>query len=671
MKTEIYNYIQNNHQKLEINFDTILKNFLPLYPELTKPLLGQTLRELEVEGKIAEINKRLISLENFPVVEGFVHWNINQLCWIEDEDKTNQFGISFNPQENLLTVYNKKKAFYGSKIKGRLIDDGERQYVYITETTENKNIKIIAAYNEKNQIWHCLNSSSGFKFKSDIHSEGDIASFYFNKGQYIFEEKIGNIQDKGIESRIIQQFAEIHEAPEVTSKQTIKTIPFLDKPLYTIDSPYTKDIDDGIYIEKTSEGYELWVYIADVSGYVKPGDEQDNHAKDACTSFYFLNQTIHMLSRQFAENLCSLNVGEMRSSMICHMKYDLTGKLNDYEFLNKQIISRARLSYDDVNLILNEESPKESFIFKNNLVEKLKKEPSNQWLWDSLKVLNEFSLLQQKEYKPDYWFVPNTECKVNEHGKIENLYIDQRDGSPSQKMVEVSMLATNMVAAQFLHQNYPYLGLFRNQTAPEQLKERPKPAFYNATNEGHWGLQADFYTHFTSPIRRYCDLVVHHLIKSVIFNQPSGYTKEDISQIGQKINLQQYIAKQCSIREKNLLMSQYLQNLVENKDLHVKFKVVDYHEGGVLLRNSQLIDMFIPSFKLERNFSNLIQELINKNLDTNEKHKAIENLNDSWKIKCFIDNYHWLDDRKESFYKFYPRDIKEEYKKEVMSNASI
>ncbi len=668
MKTNIYNYIQTN-QKEPLTFEAIYSHFSQVDNTLTKQVLGALLKDLGKDGIIAEINKTFLDLNQLKDAEGYVHWGLNQLCWIEPIDSTNDYGIAFNPNDNLTHVFNKRKAQYGSFVKGKIIEGLDKSSFYITEVIKAKPIKIFAAYRESFQSWYILNSSSGFTFQSATISnnpknfiEGDIAIFEKTNDQIIFVEKFGHVSEKGIESKLIQSLAHIYQSNNSEIITPKKILPFLDKKFFSIDGLNTRDIDDVICIEKHSKGYELWVGIADVASFVKPNDPQDIHAQDKCTSFYFLNNTIHMLSRDLAENYCSLTPGSAKLAMVCHISCDLEGNALSYEISNQEIKSHARLTYQDVDRVLEGSDPIESIINKDGYTKKWESisEPGTQWLYQNLQIFEEFSSKISKDYDPDYWILPSVDLVVGDNGKVDHLYVDQRNNTKSQKIVETAMLAANKMAAKFLSEKYPHIGLFRNQTAPLQEFEKPKPAFYHADNIGHWGLQTDFYTHFTSPIRRFCDLVAHRLIKNVLqSNSTNIYTKEEIDSFVNKINFQQYVARQATNREKNLLMSQYLQELIEDKKLQVKFKIVDINKNGIVVRNNQLIENYIPQFKIDKGFYSELSKIDIETITPKNKEALINQLNENWKIKCFIDNHHWLDERKEVTYKFYVRDLKD------------
>ena len=145
------------------------------------------------------------------------------------------------------------------------------------------------------------------------------------------------------------------------------------------------------------------------------------------------------------------------------------------------------------------------------------------------------------------------------------------------------------------------------------------------------------------------------MIKDIIDNK-STYEPSELAIIADEINAQQYKNKVCSNRESNLLINQYISSLVETGQLNNKFKVVDYSENGVVFRNSQLIDLYIPSFKLDRKFSKLIEELNAQNLNPNEKKENLEIINENFLFKCFLDSYNWINDYKQIGFKMYPRD---------------
>lgn len=657
VKDKIYNLIQNN--KI-ISFDDIFKSLVEQDITNSKQELSQYLRILESEKNIFQASGSYYDLHSFSDIEGFPQWNLNGFCWLESSDLSDDYGITLNPADNLLTVFNKRDIGHGFFIKGKKVELEDRSFVYVTEATPTHNKKLIGTVDlDKGKVF-TLNSNLNYSFaipEGTAFAQGDIA--VFNSLDFSVIERLGNKSDKGIEDQIISRLSNLKEAPESSISEVVKNTKKLDKLFYTIDSPYTSDIDDAIATEVVVEKNQLKVYvgIADVSSYVKPGDAQDIHAQEQSSSFYLANKTIHMLSKQIATTYCSLNVGEVRSSMVCELTYDLTTKdFISSEFYQAEIQSKARLTYDDVDRILNGVNPQESFLFKNNSVEKYISLDQSKDLIDSLNNLREFTEKHKTTNERDYWVVEMPEFVLGEDGKISHLqYRDEN--KLSQKMVETSMLAANIAASEFLHVNFPNAGVFRNQVAPEEGK-RPKPATYSTKNLGHWGLQKPFYTHFTSPIRRYPDLLVHRLIKSVINPQNNqAVSSEKIEENLAQINLQAYKAKQNDMKAYNLLLAQYVEKLIDTRSLDLQVKFVDFTENGVVFKNGQHIEFFVPTFKLENYVTRVLNKLLPnpeepRELSIDEKKAGLEKLNSMWDVYLFVSPYSWTDERKNVLYQF-------------------
>lgn len=651
MINTIYNQIQ---EKESVTFDELFQTNSATIP--TKPELGAFLRTLENEKKIFQYGGAYYDLNKFEDVKGYAQWNLTGFCWLSDTNDMNQWGLTFNPNDNLLSIYNKRDALYGHYIQGKKIILDEKEFVFVTSSIPTQDVSIIATYQQSRNEWVVINSGTNFTFKNTFENieNGVVGKFNFSieSQSYILNEMIGTMQDFGIESKIITLLANITPAPHSEFTNHVSNdLKVLNKTFYTIDSLYTKDIDDAIWIEKNDVGYHLWVAIADVSSYVHPNDIQDKHAQQACSSFYLPHDTVHMLDRQLAENYCSLNAGIEKQAMVCEMQFDNDGVLLNKEFYQAQILSHARLTYDDVDSMLQGVDPKESMILKNNQLEKMTSIHDNAAIVTSLQYLLQFSKTQERLDERAYWVVEQPEYHLGSNGKIDYLY-EKNESAPSQKMVESAMLATNICAAQFLSEQYPQFGMFRNQFEPV-ADAFPKPAFYDVNNEGHWGLKTKFYTHFTSPIRRYCDLLVHRLIKNVIVKDEPLYTNEQLKIMAEQINLQQYKSKQFNIKSKNLLMPQYVAQLLNTQSFDEKLTIVDFSENGIVAKNNQLIDIFIPLFKLERDILKSLEKHLppKDTVLTNEtKRNSIEQLNNDWLLYTKITNFVWTDERKNSYY---------------------
>lgn len=651
MKNTIYNKIQETNK---LSFDELYKQCSEL--NISKQELGQELRTLETEKLIFQYNNAYHDLQSYPLIEGYAQWGLNGFCWLENKNTANAFGISYNLDDNLTTIYNKRDTFYGNYIIGREITDNDKTFVIVTESKAIMDLQLIATFDANKDVWVIINSNTSFSFPNTLEniSDGNISIFNYlhDDNSFHFSSHLGNKEDFGIESKIIEVLAEIKAAPTTEFIQTASALKKLDKEFYTIDSIHTSDVDDAIWIEENDIGYKLYVAIADVSSYVIRDDEQDKHAQNVCTSNYLPHHVTHMLDRKLAESFCSLNVGETKTALISEMQFNFNGDMLSKEFYQSEVTIHARLSYDDVDRIVENNNPVESYLFSNNQVSSFNYLTEAPAILTSLKYLEKFSQLKERHQDRNYFIVENPEYHLGENGKIDYLYL--RDETHiSQKMVESAMISANIAAAQLLFEKYPQFGMFRNQYEPPN-EDKPKPAFYHVANEGHWGLQTDFYTQFTSPIRRYCDLVVHRLIKGILNNE-DVYTNEELKKISDNMNMQQYKSKQCDIKAKNLLLPQYLESLSKSGNLNSQLEVVDFSANGVVCRNPQLIEIFIPSFKLESYVTRVLEKFIpadGSELNVEQKTQAVATLNKTWDIYMQLGQYAWTDERKNALYQF-------------------
>ena len=355
--------------------------------------------------------------------------------------------------------------------------------------------------------------------------------------------------------------------PEPPSRRDLRTLPFV-----TIDSLTAKDFDDAIYTKKTSEGYTLFVSIADVSFFVREGG-LDKEAFLRGNSTYFPGFVSPMLPEVLSEGLCSLKPDEDRLAFTCEMHFDLTGMRQKYVFYESMILNHKRLTYGQAQEILDGGGS-------------AKKE-----IEDSLKNSAELAgLLMDRRFKEGSLNldIPETEVLVNARGEPTDIISAKR--LFSHQLIEELMLACNRSAAEFLGKT-KFPALYRVHDTPsmedishlklffesigkaqkskkslsiqkqfslwlEELKNHPKKqiihqlilralpqACYSAQNRGHFGLSFSDYTHFTSPIRRYSDLMVHRLIKKEL-----GILEEDFSFSKPELESKALFISQCEQR---------------------------------------------------------------------------------------------------------------------------
>lgn len=326
-----------------------------------------------------------------------------------------------------------------------------------------------------------------------------------------------------------------------------------DIPLVTIDDESAKDFDDAVCAWKTKSGsWKLLVAIADVSHYVRPGSALDNEARTRGNSVYFPGQVVPMLPELLSNGLCSLNPHVDRLVMVCEMNISKTGAISRYSFYEAVMNSHARLTYNKVAAMLDNES-KEGDALRSE-------HPA---LVKPLNNLHElYHLLREAREERGAIDFDTTETAIifNEERKIDKIV--PRTRNDAHKLIEECMLAANVATARFLDKHdLPALYRIHERPTPERLDklrlflselglsvgggDLPTPqdyqalreaiidrpdadiiqtvmlrsmnqAVYSPQNEGHFGLAYQAYAHFTSPIRRYPDLLVHRAIRSVI-----------------------------------------------------------------------------------------------------------------------------------------------------------
>ena len=326
-----------------------------------------------------------------------------------------------------------------------------------------------------------------------------------------------------------------------------------DVPLVTIDGEDARDFDDAVYCEPAKvgkgQGWRLLVAIADVSNYVETGSAIDVDAYDRATSVYFPRRVIPMLPEKLSNGLCSLNPDVERLCMVCDMLISASGDVEAYQFYPAVMFSHARFTYTEVAAILSNTRGPEAARRKDRI--------------DDLLNLHDVygALLKARRVRGAVDFeTTETQIVCDESGRIDKIIPRLRNDA--HKLIEEAMLAANVCSADFILQS-KHPGLFRVHEGPtpekidvlrgylkatgvgmtvgdkpkpaefqaiaEATKERPdaqqihsmllrsmSQAVYTPDNNGHFGLAFDAYTHFTSPIRRYPDLLVHRVIKAIL-----------------------------------------------------------------------------------------------------------------------------------------------------------
>ncbi|MDG6246483.1 ribonuclease R [Glaesserella parasuis] len=408
---------------------------------------------------------------------------------------------------------------------------------------------------------------------------------------------IPHIWSEGVEKQV-RQFSE-----EVPEEAKIGRVDLRDLPLVTIDGESARDFDDAVFCQKESNGWRLWVAIADVSYYVRPKTALDLEAQQRGNSVYFPNRVIPMLPEVLSNGLCSLNPQVDRLCLVAEMAVSESGKLLGYKFYEAVMNSHARLTYTKVwNILEGDEALRERYFY---LV------PHLEELHAMYKVL-----LNTRHQRGAIEFeTVENQFIFNPQGRIERIEPVIRNDA--HKIIEECMILANIASARFVEEaNEPALfrihaqpseekltsfrtflkerGLFLNgglRPTPkdyaellEQVKERPdaeliqtmllrslKQAVYSPDNEGHFGLALTEYAHFTSPIRRYPDLLLHRAIKYLIEKEKGNkrhytdgggyhYQIDDMDIFGEKCSATERRADEATREVADWLKCEYMQD---------------------------------------------------------------------------------------------------------------
>ena len=323
------------------------------------------------------------------------------------------------------------------------------------------------------------------------------------------------------------------------------------KRIFTIDGPSAKDLDDAVSIEILPNGnYLLGVHIADVSHYVTEDGYLDREALKRGTSVYLINRVVPMLPKPLSNGSCSLNPGEDKLTLSCIMEIDGEGKVVDHSIRESVIRSAARLVYDDVSDILEKDDPELTTKYID--------------IADDLKLMGKLAhiLRHRRKQKGSLDFdISEAVITLDENENPVSVELEER--RTANRLIEEFMLAANeTVAEHFFWLNYPFVYRIHEKPDPEKImdlktylmnfgirlkgsadniypktladiiadiEDKPyesvvnrvmlrtmKKACYSTECQGHFGLAFRYYCHFTSPIRRYPDLIIHRIIKESI-----------------------------------------------------------------------------------------------------------------------------------------------------------
>ena len=365
--------------------------------------------------------------------------------------------------------------------------------------------------------------------------------------------------------------------------------------IITIDGADAKDLDDAVYVEKLENGnYKLIVAIADVSYYVKKDTVLDLEARNRGNSVYLVDRVLPMFPKEISNGICSLNEKEEKLTFSCEMEIDLKGKVVNYEVYKSVIKSVHRMTYKAVNGILDGD-----------------KDLINEYsdIYEMLKQMLELSkILRAKKHKRGSidFELPELKVVLDKDEKVEKVYL--KDRGEGEKIIEDFMIAANETVAERIfwlelpsiyrtHEkpdrekivvlnemlakfgykipNFDNLHPKQFQEIIERSKDKEtsmlvhktilralKQARYTVEDIGHFGLSSSHYTHFTSPIRRYADLMVHRVLFSSIDNSVKQLKLADLDEIAQHISKTERVAMKVEDESVRIKLVEYMQKRV-------------------------------------------------------------------------------------------------------------
>ncbi len=415
-------------------------------------------------------------------------------------------------------------------------------------------------------------------------------------------------------------FDETFISEKGSERKDLRNVPFI-----TIDSESTTDIDDAVYVEYKDNQWKLYVAIADVTEFVIEGSKLDIEAKERTSSVYYLGKNIPMIPTKLSSELCSLMEGKDRLAMVCEIDFNENGDMVKYNFYEALVNSKAKMNYNEVEDYINGD---DSFVTKYG---ELSKVIFNLYhLHNLLKKNREINSVLQ-EYGDDFKIILDSHKKIKDIQKLEIR--------TSQKMIEECMVITNIAAAMFLTKNYDE-GIYRvhdgikdtkvgevkailNKAYPEfdvsllfslegfkklmdmlskdenglRIKKiilnNMKKSQFNKKQLGHFCMGFEEYTYFTSPIRRYVDVIVHRLIKNSLKNEKrnveidTDLINENLSKISRSTReVEDWLKSQYL--EKNFKGKKFKALVTSIENSAIRFKIIENGIEGVYLITKEI-----------------------------------------------------------------------------------
>ena len=518
---------------------------------------------------------------------------------------------------------------YDGKIMVSLDDKKFKKLIYLKSTEETRRLvdgdKVVVSFTSSKQDKEYINAQLVRRIGHITDPGIDILSI---------------VADHEIETEFTDSYLdELAKLPtSVSEKELVDRRDLRDRVIFTIDGDDTKDIDDAISVSKLENGnYKLGVHIADVSNYIKENSVLDLEARKRGTSTYLVDRVIPMFHHQISNGICSLNPDEDRLTISCEMEINEKGKVVDYEIFPSVIHSRKQMTYKKVNEILEQDTVPEGY----------------EEFADELKLMNELAhIIRTERTKRGAIDFDTNEAKIiaDEMGKPIDVVLRER--GEGERLIEYCMIRANeTVASHFYYMDLPSLyrvhgmpdeerlerflkilsGLgisikadLKNmkpkvvQVIVEELKKYPEfrvlatkllscmdKAIYSPDNIGHFGIASEIYTHFTSPIRRYPDLMIHRMLHKYFFSKEGiceeniEHFREILGDIGIHSSETERNSDECERDVEGMKMAEYMEDHIGEEYEAMVSGVTNF---GIFVQLDNMIEGLIPYESFSQDF---------------------------------------------------------------------
>ena len=628
-----------DYQELQKNMEELVNNFLVFKTKKDKYLLMKNCPGLKI-GKLS-VNKKgfgfllLDKEDDIYIAKDDMNGAINDdtvLVEVTEKGLEPAGKVLKIVKRDLKNIVGEVKVIGKKKILEPDDDKVNLKIILSPETSQNcvEGHKVLAKLNKKidNKTYtaDCL-KILGHKDDAGI----DILSIAYKYS--IFEE---------FSPETIEELNNIPE--EVNSSELEGRTDLTSEMIFTIDGADTKDIDDAISLKKHDDYYTLGVHIADVSHYVKENTSLGDDAYERGTSAYLADTVIPMLPHKLSNGICSLNEGTIRLTMSCVMDIDKNGKITNYDIFPSYIKSRKKMTYDNVNEILENNHTPDGY---EDYVEKLKE-------------MQELAKILRKEKVARGYIefdIPEAKIMQDKDGKA--IDIKKREQHAGEALIEDFMIAANeTVATHISNMALPFI--YRVHDLPNtekiadflnlvkalgyqiktnikeitpktmqkllnELKDKPeflilstlllrsmKKAEYSKTNIGHFGLASKNYTHFTSPIRRFPDLTVHRLLKKYLIEKDFSmstinYLENSLVEIAEHSSERELAATNAERDVNDMKMAEYMESHIGEVYDGIISSVTSF---GIFVELPNLVEGLIHISNIPGDYYEYVPELL-------------------------------------------------------------